>query len=111
MIRVGKGACARRSLLTPDHLDKALGSTISERFFTAICFHGGRAGGEEATECIAESRRQHPCMLSKSVFDGPESGRQHVRLVVVLAAWSLSSNKPSLALCSGFSWSARLSPG
>lgn len=96
MICVGKGACARRSLLAPGRLEKALRS-IYERFLNAICFHGGRAGGEEATECIAESLRQLTCMLSKSVFDGPERGR-HVRLVV-LHHPPISGRLPDLENC------------
>ena len=56
-----------------------------------------RAGGEEATECIAEFLWQHTCMLSKSVFDGPERGR-HVRLVV-LHHPPVSGRLPDLANC------------
>ena len=96
MIRVGMGACARRSLLAPGRPDKALRS-IYERFLNAICFHGGRAGGEEATECIAESLWQLTCMLSKSVFNGPERGR-HVRLVV-LHHPPISGRLPDLENC------------
>ena len=51
-------------------------------FFNALRFHGGRAGGEEARECVAESRWIHPCMLTKSFFDGPKSVC-HVGLIVL----------------------------